>query len=74
MHRDYFDSEKGQDNTVKSMYKLDLLMFPAHLALFLLRNGPREFLFEAVTGYIWRLGNLKGRADRKKALEANEDA
>jgi glycosyltransferase involved in cell wall biosynthesis len=74
MHRDFFDSEKGRDNTIKSMYPLDVLMFPAHLVLFLLRSGPREFVFEAVTGYIWRLGNLRGRLDRRKALEEPGDA
>lgn len=72
-HKDFFDTEKGQDNTIKSMYMLDVLMFPAHLVRFLFRNGPREFLFEAATGYIWRLGNLKGRLDRKNVLEDSGD-
>ena len=73
MHRDFFDSEEGQDNTIKSMYMMDVFKFPAHLLLFLFRNGIRKFIFEAVTGYIWRLGNLKGRLEWKKALEENED-
>lgn len=74
LHREFFDSENGQDNTIKSMYILDILKFPLHLALFLFRHGPRKFIFEAVTGYIWRLGNLKGRLKWKKALEGSKDA
>ena len=73
MHRDFFDSENEQDNTIKSMYILDTLMFPLHLILFLIRHGPRKFLFEAATGYMWRLGNLKGRLNWKKALEELKD-
>ncbi len=69
MHRDFFDSEKGQDNTIKSMYFLDIIKFPLHLGLFLMRKGPRKFLFEAVSGLIWRLGNIKGRIFHRKALE-----
>ena len=64
LHRDFFDLEGGQDNTIKSMYFLDTLKFPLHLILFLFRHGPRKFIFEAVTGYIWRLGNMKGRLRR----------
>jgi len=69
LHRDFFDSEKGRDNTIKSMYIKDVIMFPMHLALFLLRYGPRKFFFEAITGYIWRLGNFKGRLLHRKILE-----
>jgi glycosyltransferase involved in cell wall biosynthesis len=66
MHRDFFDSENGQDNTIKSMYILDTLKFPLHLMLFLFHHGPRKFIFEAITGYIWRLGNMKGRLRWKR--------
>ena len=73
MHRDFFDSEKGRDNTIKSMYAKDWIMFPLHLILFFFKMGPRKFLFEAVTGYIWRMGNLKGRLCHRKVLEENSD-
>jgi glycosyltransferase involved in cell wall biosynthesis len=72
LHRDFFDSEKGEDNVIKSMYLMDTLTFPLHLMLFLFRHGPRKFLFEAMTGYIWRLGNLKGRFRWKSELEKEE--
>ncbi|MGA1848891.1 MAG: glycosyltransferase [Thermoplasmatota archaeon] len=74
LHKDFFDSENGRDNTIKSMYLLDTIMFPLHLGIFLLRNGPREWIFEAVTGYIWRMGNLKGRICWRRALEDSRDA
>ncbi|MGA1792614.1 MAG: glycosyltransferase [Thermoplasmatota archaeon] len=73
LHRDFFDSENGRDNTIKSMYILDMLMFPLHLGVFLFRNGPREWIFEAFTGYIWRMGNLKGRFCWRRYLEETSD-
>jgi glycosyltransferase involved in cell wall biosynthesis len=73
LHMDFFRSEESPDNTIKSMYKIDTILFPLHLGLFLLRNGPRKLLFEAVTGYIWRLGNMKGRFRYKKILKFRKD-
>jgi len=73
IHKDFFRSEKGEDSTIKSMYIFDILMFPVHLMLFLVRRGPREFLFEALTGYIWRWGNLIGRFTWRKTLEGSND-
>ena len=74
MHRDFFDSEKEPDNTIKSMYISDTLLFPLHLMLFLVRHGPRKFFFEVATGYMWRMGNLKGRLNCKKILEGGKNA
>lgn len=74
LHKDFFNSKEGQDDTVKSMYINDIILFPLHLGLFLLRNGPRKFLFEAVTGYIWRMGNLKGRLCHKRVLKEKRDS
>ncbi|MBN1389804.1 MAG: glycosyltransferase [Candidatus Thermoplasmatota archaeon] len=60
-NRVFFDGRDQKDNTVRSMYPSDILMFPIHLCLCLPKLGLSGFIFETVTGVMWRMGNIKGR-------------
>ena len=67
-HMNFFNESKHKDNTIRSMYPLDFLMFPIHLILSIRKYGISSFIFETITGIMWRMGNIKGRFDycRKK--------